>query len=324
MGIFLILYSQGMGQRYGIILIIIALMGGLYWFQTRPSQGEFVSSTRVPASVVATPRESPDREGASPPALDVDDTPERRTQLAGEFQTLQDHLYREQQKLQQIQQHRETMETQLNNLSLELGAAEALSGQNSSEVLGQIQQEVFFYQMMEEELHRQVAESLRNQSDEARWAQEQLDEEIRLREQSLQQIREDYGNWRLNINNLTEQTARLSELETQWSAAQDELAGLRAQRMEISSALLTGRRDLQAQLNQARREIASEKGDLREQIFNLRHRERARSSQVSLRTQVAQAQRTQQQQEELVNSLEQQVSEKENQIRAFDQPTESR
>ncbi len=228
---------------------------------------------------------------------------------------------------EQLEQQRQRLETQRQNLQ---NLQSQRQEQNQTPIAGYSTQinsnnasirdfieELNSYDRSEAEINRRADDALKQQSSEAQVARDQIDAAIRIQESVMRQTQEEWTYWQYN-QMLSQRQAREQELLTLMETQRQDLENLRAQRLELSSQILLNSQAVQAQKDQAlsdlsqnRQSLQDEISLLRDEVYRLQEDQyRTRTSQVSLGSQIQQAQRTLQQQQNQVDTLEKSMQQK--------------
>ncbi|MBV2169739.1 MAG: hypothetical protein KUL82_13625 [Bdellovibrio sp.] len=178
--------------------------------------------------------------------------------------------------------------------------------------------ELHAYDLLETEINQKAADALRNQNSQAQVVRDQIDENIRVQESLMRKTQDEITYWQLNNLYVNEQQARLEGLQNLLEAQRQELDLMRQQRLAISSQVLLNSQSLQMDKDQALSDIAANREDIRSEVLALRDQleqlqeaqNQVRSSQFSLNTQINQAQKSFEQQQEVIRSLENSLQQK--------------
>jgi hypothetical protein len=154
--------------------------------------------------------------------------------------------------------------------------------------------------------------SLRDQSNQALWAREQIDQDIRATESSIRQTQEQIQGWSQHTTDVTLRDTQLQALQTQLQAQQTQLAALFNQRSEIATRVFLQGQQITQQVQESRQatlegelEILSRMTGIREELSRLKQNQQrnpAGSPEILEQIQAAQASRNEQAQK--VQALE--------------------
>lgn len=235
-----------------------------------------------------------------------------RRQLLSEYQSLQNQLLQNQELLVKEQGLLKELQVQQ---QLQKGESESSLITSANAQIQDSLAELQNYESLEKDINQRADALLRDQNSQAQLLKEQLDERLRVQETLIRQTQEDLTFWQYNGSYVNEREARLNELRALLEDQSRELANLRAQRLQISSDVLTQTRAFEMDKSEALAEISDSREQLREEIQNLRdevlrlqeRQSQRRMSQLSLGAQIYQKQkdleRARQQQEELSRRL---------------------
>jgi hypothetical protein len=154
--------------------------------------------------------------------------------------------------------------------------------------------------------------TLRDQSNQALWAREQLDQSIRATEANIRQIQDQLQGWSQHTTDLTLRETQLQALQTELQSQQAQLAGLYNQRSEIATRVYLQGQQVTQQVQESRQqtmegemEILGRITRIREELSNLKQNQQrnpAGSPELLEQIQAAQASRNEQAQK--VQALE--------------------
>lgn len=180
------------------------------------------------------------------------------------------------------------------------------------------------YRDAEEDLNHSASEALRNQDSAARLARDQLDLQIQKVEQNIRNIQIDLRYLQdFSVGKDANQVLRQSDhLQIQLADLENQLDALRAQRVDVSARILNNTGAIQSLAEQARNELRNSAAAAQEQIFSLRSeidrlqgvRYQSQSSLSVLRSQISQAEKDFEIQDQEVKSLQQQILNKQSEI----------
>lgn len=309
--------------RKNLFYVVIAFIAGVtVWIfyvnrGLRETQDIIVEQASRPVRRVSSP--SP-----VPTLVNKNGNQAVRTRLIAQFQTLQQQLIVEQQKLDQQERELQVLreaEEQKNQPSEEPTNNSSQISATSSQI-SEFIEELSSYDRLESEINRRASEALRDQNSQAQVLKDQLSEMIQNQEGLIRQTQDEIIFWQYNGSYVNAREARQAELQSLLESQQQQLADLRQQRLNISADILAQTRFLQedkaqalSDLSESRNELRGEIQDLRGEIYRLQVQEsQKRTSQVSSRAQLLQRQRDYEKQKQQVKSISDLLLEKNEEI----------
>ncbi|WP_374028959.1 hypothetical protein [Bdellovibrio bacteriovorus] len=178
------------------------------------------------------------------------------------------------------------------------------------------------YDQLEADINRRAQEALREQSSAAQLARDELDNNIRLQEEQIKQTKEDLFNADNNRFYVNEREARLAELNARLDQQNQQLQAMRDQRMQLSATVLESTQNVQAQKEAELRELNENRSQMREEVRTIREemgkmqeaQGESLMSEMSMRTQIQDAQRAFNNQSKQVEQLEANLKQKEQEL----------
>ena len=313
-----------MSTRSLLIFVIVFVAGASFWLfrvdKGLQSAREMITEQRsVPAprrSVAAIP----------PPSSQEIARETLRGQLRTEIQALSSQLQSGREQLSP-QQNQLTQLTNVDAQTASVTPANYSSEINQNrEAITNILTEMRGYERMETYINQKADELLKDQSSAAGVARQQLDNNIRMQEALIAQNQtqmaflEDYRNY------IDYREAKIEQLRQTIVDQQAQLDAMRQQRLEIASSVLDNSRQVQGEKDQALSQLNDQRADLSDQIGSLRNeiirlqtaQANNRMSVISRSTQINRVERNIDEQSKKVQSLEQSLLEKENQLNALE------
>ncbi len=235
-----------------------------------------------------------------------------RAQKQAEIDTLQ----------AQLQQEKQILNTQVQNLANLMSLKTSQERQASESYSNTVTQRTNEMQDLtdflrnqrqaEEDLWEATDLSLRQQSNQALWARDQIDQNIRQTEAGIRQTQEQIQGWLLHTSDVTLRESQLQALQTRLQQQQQQLAGLQAQRSDLSTQVyLQGQQiteQSQAQkmdMIESETEILGRITGIREELRNLQQQRRQNATvSPELLEQIQSTQATRNEQAQRVQSLE--------------------
>lgn len=171
------------------------------------------------------------------------------------------------------------------------------------------------YRYEEARLDERARLTLQAATTSAQLAQSQIDEDIRLYDQSMKQAQAEMNEWKRNSNYVNAQQTRMAELQESLQNQQSQLEQLQAQRSLLSVNTLQQTSDVRAATIQTREELMSRQDEIQNEISSLRDELRrlreastqVRMSRMSLGTQILEAQKNIETRRQVLQSLESQL-----------------
>ncbi len=244
----------------------------------------------------------------------------RKTQLQKEIQDLSNQLYQENQKLDSQRQYLDDIRKRGNSDRIEVNYRNQISTANQE--IQSLTDSLRGDQYNETEIQREVQRITTETNSAARFYNEQMDKNIKDQEAIIRRTQEDLDYWTGNLNYMTLRDQNVQILQQQLAEQQQQLQNMKVQKLQISEQALE---QTQAAQNRAR-EVASEnaaaRAEVQEQITNLREQiqrleyayRQTRFTQMSAQSQVNQAERNLQGQQEVIRSIQDLLQEKQNQF----------
>lgn len=301
--------------RDTLFYLVVALIVGISVWLFRVDKGikqtqEFIaeqseqSQRRIPAVATAHVEKNINVEKA-----------ESKTRVQAEKEFLQQRLTEKQQRLDKQKQVLENLRAQRKEQASASYSSQIREGSNQ---LRELAIELRGYDNIEHDINRRADEVMRDQNSQAQVLKDRLDENIRSQENLIKQTQEQVVYWQFNNNYTTEQLARLAEAQALLESQKQDLDSLRQQRLSISSEVLTNSQVLQVEkerelgdLSQSRIDLQNEILTLNEELERLQEEQnQQRMSQMSIGSQILQAQRAYEQQQEQVRVLESSLKQK--------------
>lgn len=302
--------------RKNLFLIVIAFIVGVsVWIffvnKSLKSTQEVIleQATRPPRRVASVPSPTPAPDSAV------------KNQLLLEIQNLQQQIAQERQRLESQKQMLEELRVQQGVQPGTTAISSQISGYTSE--VQSFLEELGNFQYAEQDINRRATEALREQSSAAQLARDQIDENIRIQEDLIRQTREEIVYWQGNLFYVNDREARLVELELRLQTQNQQLQGMRDQRLALAAQVLENTRNLQSEKEQALADLANTRTDIQDEIASLRMeinrlqgvQYQARTSQISLRSQINQLQKDFETQARQIQTLESSMQEKERQLK---------
>ncbi|WP_374079227.1 hypothetical protein [Bdellovibrio bacteriovorus] len=302
--------------RKNLFLIVIAFIVGVsVWIF-------FVNkSLKSTQEVILEQATQPSRRVASVPSPTPAPNTAVKNQLQSEIQNLQQQINQERQRLDSQKQMLEELRVQQSVQPGTTAISSQISGYTSE--VQSFLEELGNFQYAEQDINRRAAEALREQSSAAQLARDQIDENIRIQEDLIRQTREEIVYWQGNLFYVNDREARLVELELRLQTQNQQLQGMRDQRLALAAQVLENTRNLQSEKEQALADLANSRTDMQDEIASLRMeinrlqgvQYQARTSQISLRSQINQLQKEFETQTRQIQTLESSMQEKERQLK---------
>lgn len=301
-------------NRILTVMIILAAMTLIWAFSSE-------SSKRLdPGNTTANP--TVNRE---PAALVVRSEPEdiTRTQQQEHLQNLQRQLSLEQQKLQA--QGQTLVQMRQSQQSLEGSVSYSPQIYSRDLEIENVMDEMAEYRRAEEELNRVAEVTLNNQDNAARLAREQVDTQIQDLEQDIRRNQNELSYWQLNplSDQVLQQPPQVVLLQSRLAEQQQQLQDLRLERLNISATVMGNTENVHNLIEMARNELRMSTAQAQGQIFALRSEMaqmqntqfRAQSRLRDLRTQISQAEKIFETQNQQVKALEAEIQRQQSELR---------
>lgn len=252
---------------------------------------------------------------ASPATAPSTENSALRARLISEMQSLEQKITEERLRLASQKQNLDNLRARQQRQVVTTYSSQIQSV--NSQILD-FADELHGYDLLESEINQKAADALRNQNSQAQVARDQIEENIRIQESLLRKTQDEITFWQINNLYVNEQQTRLAELQNLLEAQQRELEMMRQQRLAISSQILLNSQALQMDKEQALSDIAVNREDIRSEVLLLRDQleqlqeaqNQVRSSQFSLNTQINQAQKSFEKQQEVIRDLESSLNQK--------------
>ncbi|WP_413293995.1 hypothetical protein ACLSU7_02570 [Bdellovibrio sp. HCB185ZH] len=240
----------------------------------------------------------------------------RKTQLQKEIQDLSTQLYQENQKLDTQRKYLDDIRNKTNPDRAEFNYRNQISTANQE--IQSLTDTLRGDQFNEAEIQREVQRISTETNTAARFYTEQMDKNIKDQEAIIRRTQEDLEYWMGNLNYLTLRDQNVSILQQQLAAQTQQLQDMKVQRLQISAQALERTQTAQAQARQIASENAAARADIQEQIDSLRDQiqrleyayRQTRYGQMSAQSQVNQAERNLQGQQEVIRSVQELLREK--------------
>lgn len=301
--------------RDAFFYLIIALIIGISVWLFRVDKGIKQTQSYITEKTEEPPRRSPAATTTQVEKIVSTQKSESKARVQAEKESLQQRLNEERQSLDKQKQILETLRAQNKQQFSATYSSQILEGSNQ---LRELAVELRGYENLERDINRRADEVLRQQNSEAQVLKDQYDEDVRTQENLIKQTQEQVVYWQLNNNYTTEQQARLAEAQVLLESQKQQLENLRQQRLSISSGVLANSQAIQLQKERELGDLSQNRIDLQNEILSLneelaRRQEelnQQRMSQMSLGSQIFQAQRAYEQQQEQVRVLESSLKQK--------------
>ncbi|QDK45483.1 hypothetical protein DOM22_10145 [Bdellovibrio sp. ZAP7] len=240
----------------------------------------------------------------------------RKTQLQKEIQDLSTQLYQENQKLDTQRKYLDDLRNKTNPDRVEVNYRNQISTANQE--IQTLSDTLRGDQFNEAEIQREVQRISTETNTAARFYTEQMDKNIKDQEAIIRRTQEDLEYWMGNLNYMTLRDQNVSILQQQLAAQNQQLQDMKVQRLQISAQALEQTQNVQAQARQIASENAAARADVQDQIDSLREQiqrleyayRQTRYGQMSAQSQVNQAERNLQGQQEVIRSVQELLREK--------------
>lgn len=300
-----------MTRKNLFFLVIAFIVGVSVWIfyvnrSLKETQDVLLEQSERPTRKVAT---------ASPATAPSPENSALRARLISEMQSLEQKITEERLRLASQKQNLDNLRARQQRQVVTTYSSQIQSV--NSQILD-FADELHGYDLLESEINQKAADALRNQNSQAQVVRDQIEENIRIQESLLRKTQDEITFWQINNLYVNEQQTRLAELQNLLEAQQRELEMMRQQRLAISSQILLNSQALQMDKEQALSDIAVNREDIRSEVLLLRDQleqlqeaqNQVRSSQFSLNTQINQAQKSFEKQQEVIRDLESSLNQK--------------
>ncbi len=300
-----------MTRKNLFFLVIAFIVGVSVWIfyvnrSLKETQDVLLEQSERPTRKVAT---------ASPATAPSPENSALRARLISEMQSLEQKITEERLRLASQKQNLDNLRARQQRQVVTTYSSQIQSV--NSQILD-FADELHGYDLLESEINQKAADALRNQNSQAQVVRDQIEENIRIQESLLRKTQDEITFWQINNLYVNEQQTRLAELQNLLEAQQRELEMMRQQRLAISSQILLNSQALQMDKEQALSDIAANREDIRSEVLLLREQleqlqeaqNQVRSSQFSLNTQINQAQKSFEKQQEVIRDLESSLNQK--------------
>ncbi|QLY27183.1 hypothetical protein [Bdellovibrio sp. KM01] len=248
------------------------------------------------------------------------DTSLRKAQLQKEIQDLSTQLYQENQKLDSQRKYLDDIRNKTNPDRVELNYRNQISTANQE--IQSLTDLLRGDQFVEAEIQREVQRISTETSTAAKFYTDQMDKNIKDQEAIIRRTQEDLEYWTGNLNYMTLRDQNVRILQQQLAAQNQQLQDMKVQRLQISAQALEQTQNAQAQARQIASENAEARADIQDQIDSLRDQiqrleyayRQTRYGQMSAQSQVNQAERNLQGQQEVIRSIQELLREKQSEF----------
>lgn len=309
-----------MDRRLLFFVSLVVLLGLLFYGTRRDDS----SDMRVEPSPLRAPASEPPDVDPEKAAPEGSQTPPKSPPTAATKPADSPVVLKERADLSslqaQIERERQTLAAYQGNLAaLEAQKAQRLSSapfaaiESNNSRIRDLQDMMRSSQLDARDLELSADNARSDQALAARAARDQLDENIRMLEGSINQTRDQIAFWFNNSYDLTARAENLESLQALLDDQQAAMASLREQRTNLSGDLWAVNRQISGDLEDRKSAMIDDQIALQDQIFDLRGRNlrmeeenaQARSSLMSIDQQIAQTKKIVEDQTKRVDALEQ-------------------
>ncbi|WP_413581502.1 hypothetical protein [Bdellovibrio sp. HCB288] len=257
---------------------------------------------------------------ADPSQANAPENALKKTQLQQEVQALSEQLLQENQKLDTQKQYLDQLRQRSNPDRIELNYRNQVS--QAYQEIQSLNETLNNDQMTQGGLQQEIQQALSAQSVSLRYYSEQMDQNILQQESLVKKTQEDLEYWKSNYNYLNLRDQKVQEIQSVLDEQLQALQDMKVQKLQLAAQALEQAQQMQQQARQAasdnsaaREEIQEEISSLREDIQRLEYSYRQnRLTQMSAQSQVQQAERNLQGQEDVIRSIRDLLQEKQNQL----------
>jgi hypothetical protein len=287
-----------------IILVVVLVIGFGVWFT------KFGQELKRTQEIVTEKNDDTQRLVRRRTAAVTEQTPVdnslRKTQLQKEIQDLSTQLYQENQKLDTQRKYLDDIRNKNNPDRVEVNYRNQISTANQE--IQSLTDTLRGDRFNEAEIQREVQRISTETNAAAKFYTEQMDKNIKDQEAIIRRTQEDLEYWTGNLNYMTLRDQNVRILQQQLAAQNQQLQDMKVQRLQISAQALEQTQSAQAQARQIASENAAARADVQDQI-EYAYRQ-TRYGQMSAQSQVNQAERNLQGQQEVIRSVQELLREK--------------
>jgi chromosome segregation ATPase len=302
-----------------LLIFLLVFVAGVSFWLFRVDKG--LKNTR---DINVEQRTTPPRKTVTvvAPSADAVSKEAMRAQLQTESQNLANQLEVEKRKLavqkESLNKLRQPASEPESNTSVNYTTAISSNRDEIADFLTELRG----YDQIEAYINRRAQEALQDQANSARVAREQLDDNIKAQQELMAQTQEQITALQDYRNYVDGRDAKMEELQGILQSQQAQLEAMRAQRVDIASAIQDNSRAVQTEKDQALSSLNENKNALNQQIQSLRaeiarmqdEQNTARVSSMSRTSLVSQYERNLDQQNRKVEVLQQNLKTKEDQL----------
>lgn len=246
-----------------------------------------------------------------------------KERLQNDIQALSGQLESEAQKLTSLRSRLEYLRQQLTS------KVDPNYGYQISDLSDEIQElsdTLRTYQWGERDLDRQVNQALQEQNAALRVSVQQMEQNIVKQEQEMKANQDELSFWVYNNGDMNQKDQRIQYLENALLNQSQLLNDMKTQRAEILTRALEQSQSIQAEaratanaINEDRYNIQEQMSSLRGEIKRLQYlQNQSRTSKFSLMTQVQQAEKNTQGQQDTVKTIEDLIRQKQEQLKKLE------